>query len=72
MYDLKPVVIQFRISNEEQELLMRAAAIKGIPFANFIVDSAVDRAKRVLAKPRLVVSNKEKGEGESNGDAERS
>jgi uncharacterized protein (DUF1778 family) len=61
-----------RFTADQLEVIVRAAGIKGVSVENFLLDSAVDRAKRVLAKPRLVVSNEKKGEGESNGDAERS
>ena len=60
------MLLSIRLSSEDHERLARAAAVKGVSLASFIVDAAVEASRQVLAKPRLVFSS-EVGGYDDNG-----
>jgi len=46
--------IDLRITREQKELLARAAALSGVSMSSFLVNNAIDRAKRIVVKSETI------------------
>ena len=53
--------IDLRITREQKELLARAAALSGVSMSSFLVNNALDQAKRIVAEGEtIVLSNRDR------------
>lgn len=46
--------IDLRITREQKELLARAAALSGVSMSSFLVNNALDQAKRIVVKSETI------------------
>ncbi|MBA7701623.1 hypothetical protein ES703_110364 [subsurface metagenome] len=46
--------IDLRITREQKELLARAAALSGVSMSSFLVNNALDQAKRIVMKSETI------------------
>jgi len=46
--------IDLRITREQKELLARAAALSGVSMSSFLVNNAIDQAKRIVVKSETI------------------
>ena len=47
--------IDLRITREQKELLARAAALSGLSMSSFLVNNALDQAKRIVSESETIV-----------------
>ena len=46
--------IDLRITREQKELLARAASLSGVSMSSFLVNNALDQAKRIVMKSETI------------------
>jgi len=46
--------IDLRITREQKKLLARAAALSGVSMSSFLVNNALDQAKRIVVKSETI------------------
>ena len=46
--------IDLRITRKQKELLARAAALSGVSMSSFLVNNALDQAKRIVVKSETI------------------
>ena len=46
--------IDLRITREQKELLARASALSGVSLSSFLVNNALDQAKRIVVKSETI------------------
>ncbi len=46
--------IDLRITREQKELLARAASLSGVSMSSFLVNNALDQAKRIIVKSETI------------------
>lgn len=46
--------IDLRITREQKELFARAAALSGVSMSSFLVNNALDQAKRIVVKSETI------------------
>jgi uncharacterized protein (DUF1778 family) len=47
--------IDLRITRKQKELLARAAALSGVSMSSFLVNNALDQAKRIVSESEAIV-----------------
>jgi uncharacterized protein (DUF1778 family) len=47
--------IDLRITRKQKELLARAAALSGVSMSSFLVNNAINQAKRIVAEGETIV-----------------